>query len=276
MINKRYLNDDSFQINPSQQFFSATPADKMILEDPGYFRVLNLANPFNDARTSYFFNSVGGYHGAKMRRYQELIENVISQEMNQFIQKAQEGNFDFESLNALNMLNTKYIMAGQAENAVFENPLANGPAWFPSRIVETNSNDEEIKLIAEINTQQEATVNVQEFKNVQVGSGSIRLERQSPNQLTYKVNAEAAGLVVFSEIYYPLGWNATINGQEAEIIRTNYLLRGIEVPTGQSTIEMKFEPESYYKTKGINVISQYLWLALFLVSLFFTFKPEKS
>lgn len=274
MINKRYLNDNSFQVNPAQQFFAASPADKLILQDPGYFRVLNLANPFNDARTSYFFNSIGGYHGAKMRRYQELIENVISPEMNQFIQKAQEGNFDFESLRALNMLNTKYIMAGQAENAVFENPFANGPAWFPSRIIETNSNEEEIKLITQINTQKEATVNAQEFQNIKAGTGSIKLQKQSPNQLIYEVEAETAGLIVFSEIFYPLGWKATINGKEAKIIRTNYLLRGIEVPTGQSSIEMKFEPESYFKTKHINVISQYLWLALFFVSLFFHFKPE--
>lgn len=276
MINKRYLNYDSFQVNPAQQFFAATPADKLILQDTGYFRVLNLANPFNEARTSYFFNSIGGYHGAKMRRYQEMIENVISPEMNQFIQKAQEGNFDYKSLKAMNMLNTKYIVAGQTENAVFKNPLANGAAWFPSKIIETNSNDEEIKLISEINTKLEATINAQEFKNINAGSGTIRLEQQSPNQLRYEVSAEDAGLVVFSEIYYPLGWRATINGQEAEIIRTNYLLRGIDVPAGQSTIEMKFEPESYYKTKGFNVISQYLWLGLFLVSLFFTFKPEKS
>ncbi|MCH7396414.1 YfhO family protein [Belliella sp. DSM 107340] len=276
IINKRYLNDESFEYNPSEQFFTATPADKMILQDQGYFRVLNLGNPFNDARTSYFFNSVGGYHGAKMRRYQELIENVISPEMSSFIQKAQAGDFDFESLNALNMLNTKYIMAGQTENAVFENPLANGPAWFPGNIIGTNSNDEEIKLVAEINTLQEATVNMLEFGEVQAGAGTVILDHQSPNELKYEVNAEVGGLVVFSEIYYPVGWKATINGHDAEIIRTNYLLRGIVVPAGKSTVEMKFEPASYYKTKGINVISQYLWLGLFLVSLVITFKEKKS
>ena len=276
IINKRYLNDESFEYNPSEQFFTATPADKMILQDQGYFRVLNLGNPFNDARTSYFFNSVGGYHGAKMRRYQELIENVISPEMSSFIQKAQAGDFDFESLNALNMLNTKYIMAGQTENAVFENPLANGPAWFPGNIIGTNSNDEEIKLVAEINTLQEATVNTLEFGEVQAGAGTVILDHQSPNELKYEVNAEVGGLVVFSEIYYPVGWKATVNGQDAEIIRTNYLLRGIVVPAGKSTLEMKFEPASYYKTKGINVISQYLWLGLFLVSLVITFKEKKS
>ncbi|MCH7414271.1 YfhO family protein [Belliella sp. R4-6] len=276
IINKRYLNSDSFEFNPSEQFFTATPADKMIIQDQGYFRVLNLGNPFNDARTSYFFNSVGGYHGAKMRRYQELIENVISPEMSSFIQKAQAGDFDFESLNALNMLNTKYIMAGQAENAVFENPLANGPAWFPESIIGTNSNDEEIKLVAEINTLQESTVNTIEFGEVQAGAGNVILDHQSPNELKYEINAEVGGLVVFSEIYYPVGWKATINGQDAEIIRTNYLLRGIVVPAGKSTVEMKFEPASYYKTKGINVISQYLWLGLFLVSLVITFKEKKS
>ena len=276
IINKRYLNDESFEYNPSEQFFTATPADKMILQDQGYFRVLNLGNPFNDARTSYFFNSVGGYHGAKMRRYQELIENVISPEMNSFIQKAQAGDFDFESLNALNMLNTKYIMAGQTENAVFENPLANGPAWFPGNIIGTNSNDEEIKLVAEINTLQEATVNTLEFGEVQAGAGTVILDHQSPNELKYEVNAEVGGLVVFSEIYYPVGWKATVNGQDAEIIRTNYLLRGIVVPAGKSTVEMKFEPAIYYTTKPMVVIFQYLAVLLFLGSIIITIRNSTS
>ncbi|MFD2037431.1 hypothetical protein ACFSKL_21730 [Belliella marina] len=276
IINKRYLNNDSFDFNPSEQFFAATPADKMILQDQGYFRVLNLANPFNDARTSYFFNSVGGYHGAKMRRYQELIENVISPEMNQFIQKAQAGDFDFENLNALNMLNTKYIMAGQAENAVFENPYAKGPAWFPSKIISTNSNDEEIELIPQINTLEEATINMQEFGEIEAGTGTVFLDYQSPNELKYDVTAEIGGLVVFSEIYYPIGWKATINGQEAEIIRTNYLLRGIVVPAGKSTVEMKFEPASYYSTKPMVVIFQYLAVLLFLGSIIMTIRKSSS
>ncbi len=275
LINKRYLNADAFEYNPSEQFFAATPADKKILQDEDYFRVLNLGNPFNDARTSYHFNSIGGYHGAKMRRYQEMIENVINPEISQFIQKAQAGDFDFESLHALNMLNTKYIMAGQNENAVFENPLANGYAWMPEFIRPVKSNNEEIMLIPEINTLMEATVNTEEFGDITAGEGSVYLRHQSPNIMRYEVDANKGGLVVFSEIYYPAGWKAFIDGQEAPIIRTNYLLRGIVVPTGQSNIEMRFEPDSYYKTKSINVAAQYIWLLLFAVGIFVEIKNKK-
>ncbi|MCH7409861.1 YfhO family protein [Belliella sp. DSM 111904] len=276
LINKRYLNAEAFEYNPSAQFFSPNPADKVILKDQGYFRVLNLANPFNDARTSYFFNSIGGYHGAKMRRYQELIENVINPEMSQFIQKAQEGNFDFESIPALNMLNTKYIMAGQSENAVFENPMANGYAWMPLSIRDVSSNNEEISLIKGLNTLAEATINSAEFGSIAAGSGEVKLTHQSPNILRYEVDADKGGLVVFSEIYYTAGWKAYVNDQETDIVRTNYLLRGIEVPTGNSKVEMRFEPDSYYKTKPINVAAQYIWLLIFIGGIALEFKKKKS
>jgi hypothetical protein len=272
-INKRYLNEESFQSSPSAQFFATTPADQKILNDQGYFRVINLENPFNDARTSYFFNSIGGYHGAKMKRYQELTENVLGTEIQAFIQKAQQGDFDWKSLKALNMLNTKYVVAGQAENAVFANPEANGPAWFPATIKNITSNEEEIKLISQMDTKSEATVNETEFGNIQAGSGSVELVSQKPNELNYAIDAVDAGLVVFSEIYYPKGWKALVNGQETEIIRTNYLLRGINVPKGKSEVVMKFEPDSYYKTKTLTVVFQYLILLTLVAGLFLSAKP---
>lgn len=271
MINKRYLNEDAFQYSPKEQFFAKSPADERILSDKGYFRVLNLENPFNDARTSYYFNSIGGYHGAKMRRYQEMIENVISPEMQSFIQKAQEGNFDWEGLNSLNMLNTKYIMAGKAENAVFMNPRSNGYAWFPSNIQKVITDEEEIKMVATMDTKSTATVNEREFGSVQSGNGTIDLNQISPNELAYSIKAEKGGLVVFSEIYYPIGWKAFVNGEKTNIIRTNYLLRGIVVPEGQSEVQMKFEPASYYATKTGVVIFQYLTVLLLLGSVAFTF-----
>jgi hypothetical protein len=272
-INKRYLNEESFQSNPSAQFFAKTPADQKILNDQGYFRVINLENPFNDARTSYFFNSIGGYHGAKMKRYQELTENVLGSEIQSFIQKAQQGDFDWKSLKALNMLNTKYVVAGQAENAVFTNPEANGPAWFPATIKNVTSNVEEIKLISQMDTKGEATVNESEFGSVQAGSGTVALVSQKPNELKYSIDAVEAGLVVFSEIYYPKGWKAFVNGQETDIIRTNYLLRGINVPQGKSEVVMKFEPDSYYKTKTMTVIFQYLILLTLIAGTFLSVKP---
>lgn len=277
MVNKRYLNEDAFQYSPKEQFFAKSPADERILADKGYFRVLNLENPFNDARTSYYFNSIGGYHGAKMKRYQEMIENVISPEIQAFIQKAQEGDFDWEGLNSLNMLNTKYIMAGKAENAVFMNPEANGYAWFPSDIKNVITDDEDIDMVAKMDTKLLATVNEVDFGTVTAGTGTVQLNKNSPNELIYNIDAEIGGLVVFSEIYYPVGWKAYVNGEETDIIRTNYLLRGIVVPSGQSSVEMRFEPSSYYGTKLWVVVFQYLITLLLIGSLGFTFyKDNKS
>src|SRR5690606_37529489 len=160
MIDKRYLDNDSFVESPSASFFAATPADQRILQDKDYFRVLNIFEcTFNEARTSYRFNSIGRYHGANMRRYQDLIEAALSPEINDFIQKAQEGNFDYENIHVLNMLNTKYIMAGRDENAVFQNPSANGAAWFPQEILYVSSNSEEMDLLNDIDTKSQATVN---------------------------------------------------------------------------------------------------------------------
>ncbi|MDO9554101.1 hypothetical protein [Rhodonellum sp.] len=275
-INKRYLNEGSLQYSPAEQFFAKSPADEKILQDKDYFRVLNLENPFNEARTSYYFNSVGGYHGAKMRRYQELIENVLSPEINAFITKAQEGNFDYGGLNALNMLNTKYIMAGKAENSVFQNPEANGPAWFPATIRGIQTNDEEIGLLNTMNTKAEATVNSLEFENIVAGSGTVQLTDRAANKLNYTVNAQEAGLVVFSEIYYPKGWKAFVNGAETEIIRTNYLLRGLVVPVGESVVEMRFEPSAYYSYKTIVVAFQYLIVLLLIAGVGLHFYSRKN
>jgi hypothetical protein len=270
-VNRRYLNEESFKYSPSEQFFAKSPADEKILLDRDYYRVLNLDNPFNEARTSYYHNSIGGYHGAKMKRYQELIENVLGPEMQGFIQKAQEGEFDWESLKALNMLNTKYILAGRGENAVFQNPEANGVAWFPVSVQPVTSNDDEIAQISILDTKNIATVNESEFGEQSTGSGKVSLSQRTPNELTYAVAAEKGGLVVFSEIYYPKGWKAFVNGEEVSIIRTNYLLRGIQVPAGNSVVSMKFEPSSYYLTKNIVVILQYLISLLLIGAVGFTF-----
>lgn len=274
-INRRYLDNSSFVNNPSQQFFAERPADQKIMQDNGYFRVVNIQNPFNEARTSYRFNSVGGYHGAKMGRYQDLIENNISPELNQFIEKAQEGNFDFKSLNMLNMLNTKYVIAGSAENAVFQNPEAYGPAWIPSEVIPVSSNEEEINRLNTIDTRQSATYNSQEGKTIPAGIGEITLQSYLPNKLTYEVEAAKEGLAVFSEIYYPEGWKASINGSEAEILRVNYTLRGLVVPAGRSNIEFSFFNENYHSASKAMVASQYLILLLFVLGVFYPLYENK-
>jgi hypothetical protein len=266
-VNRRYLNEESFTENPSAQHFAASAADRKILQDTAYFRVLNVQNPFNEARTSYYFNSVGGYHGAKMSRYRDLIERVLTPEMNRFIQKAQEGNFDYQGIQVLNMLNTKYILAGRAENAVFTNPEANGPAWFPEQIIPVGSNKEEIGELAEMNTKIEATFTPADGESVPPpGSGQLSLKSRGPNHLHYVAQVNSAGLAVFSEIYYPKGWEAFVNGEETEIHRVNYLLRGIVLPEGEVEVEMVFRPESYYRTRTLSAIFQYAVVLLLLLS----------
>lgn len=211
-----------------------------------------------------------------MGRYQDLIENNISPELNQFIEKAQEGNFDFKSLNILNMLNTKYILAGSAENAVFQNPYAYGPAWIPSEVIAVSSNNEEIDMLNTIDTRQSATYYSPESVEIPPGMGEITLESYLPNKLVYEVQAVQGGLAVFSEIYYPEGWKASINGSDAEILRVNYALRGLVVPEGKSTVEFTFFPENYYLAAKAMVGSQYLILLLLFVGLFYPLYPNKK
>ena len=276
-INRRYLNEESFQGNPSRQFFAETPAEKEITSDPGYFRVLSLTESLTQgARTSYRLYSLGGYHGAKLRRYQDLIDYQLQDEIQAFVGKAQEGNFDWESIGVINMLNTKYLIAGQEANAVFQNPEANGPAWVPLQVSSVSSNEEEIKEIGEIDTKTQATLNTSEFGYVGAGVGQITLTSQSPNELRYQAEMDQGGLIVFSEIYYPEGWIATIDGKETPILRTNYLLRGLDVPQGSHEIVFTFAPSSYLSTKTPMIIFQYLILVALIGGVVMTFKEKNG
>ncbi|AMQ56039.1 YfhO family protein [Algoriphagus sanaruensis] len=276
-INRRYLNEESFQGNPSRQFFAETPAEQSIAKDQGYFRVLPLTEGLTQgARTSYRFNSLGGYHGAKLRRYQDLVENRLQFELQEFVKKAQEGTFDWESIGTINMLNTKYLIAGSEANAVFENPEANGAAWIPTEIVLVTSNQTEMDQLGQINTKIQATLNTQEFGEVKAGSGQVNLTSHEPNELKYQAEMTQGGLAVFSEIYYPEGWTATIDGKEAEILRVNYLLRGLEIPQGSHEIVFTFAPASYYSTKTPMVIFQYLIVLTLIAGVFVTYKKSDA
>ncbi len=276
-INRRYLNADSFQGNPSRQFFAETPAEKSIAADQGYFRVLPLTEGLTTgARTAYRFNSLGGYHGAKLRRYQDLVENSLQPELEAFIAKAQEGTFDWENVGVMNMLNTKYLIAGSEANTVFENPEANGPAWVPSEIIPVASNNEEIALLREIDTKAQATLNSGEFGTVSAGAGQVTLTSNSPNELKYQASMTQGGLAVFSEIHYPKGWTATIDGKEVPILRVDYLLRGLEIPAGDHEVVFTFAPSSYYATKTPMVIFQYLIVLTLLAGLYLSYKESHA
>ncbi|SFT98060.1 hypothetical protein SAMN04489724_3133 [Algoriphagus locisalis] len=276
-VNKHYLNDSSFQESPTKAYFAETPADKTIAADDSYFRVLDLTEGLTaTGKSPYRFHSLGGYHGAKMRRYQDLLDNRLNFELNDFVKKAQEGNFDFEGIQTINMMNTKYIIAGTAANAVFENPEANGPAWVPSQIVSVQTNQEEMDELGRIDTKAQATVNTSEFGEINAGSGQITHISYAPNELKYQAEMSKEGLVVFSEIYYPVGWKATIDGAETEILRTDYLLRGLIVPAGTHEIVFKFSPTSYTATKTPMIIFQYLIILSLIAGVFFTVKEKNQ
>ncbi|WPR75831.1 hypothetical protein [Algoriphagus sp. NG3] len=276
-VNKQYLNDSSFQGNPSRAYFAETPADQEIAKDQSYFRVLDLTESLTaTGKSSYRFHSLGGYHGAKMRRYQDLLDHRLNFELNDFVKKAQEGNFDFGGIQTINMMNTKYLIAGTAANSVFENPEANGPAWIPSQLISVKSNQEEMDELGKINTKNQATINTAEFGEVSAGSGIITHTSYAPNELKYQAEMSKGGLAVFSEIYYPVGWKATIDGEEAEILRTDYLLRGLILPEGTHEIVFKFEPKSYTATKTPMIIFQYLIVLSLVAGVFFTIKDKNE
>ena len=267
-VNKRYLYDEQF-IPKSEQTatFRKTQTDELILQDPSLdYRVLNFAgNTFEENNTSYWHKSVGGYHAAKLRRYQEMIDHHIAKEMQAAYQEVATAGGQMDSVNAakfpvLNMLNTKYFIfpAGQQGQTVpIENPYTFGNAWFIDKIQYVNNANEEIDAIGQVDLQQTAIVD-SKFKEALKGVNegykdslsTIRLTSYDPNQLVYETSSPQDGIVVFSEIYYP-GWTATIDGKPADIARADYILRAMNVPAGKHTIEMRFDPQSLHITEGI-------------------------
>lgn len=268
-VNKRYLNDAQFVPHSIRtETFTKTNTDELILQDTSLdYRVLNFAtSTFDDNNTSYWHKSVGGYHPAKLRRYQEMIEHHISPEMQAAYKAIATAGGEMDSVDAnkfrvLNMLNTKYFIfpAGQQRQTVpILNPHAYGNAWFVNKVQYVNNANEEIDVLDSIIPTETAVVDAR-FKDVLKGTmesykdslSSIRLTSYTPNRLTYETNNAQDGIAVFSEIYYPDGWHVTIDGQPAELARADYILRTMHVPAGQHTIEMRFDPTSLHVTEGI-------------------------
>ena len=268
-VNKRYLNDAQFVPHSIRtETFTKTNTDELILQDTSLdYRVLNFAtSTFDDNNTSYWHKSVGGYHPAKLRRYQEMIEHHISPEMQAAYKAIATAGGEMDSVDAnkfriLNMLNTKYFIfpAGQQRQTVpILNPHAYGNAWFVNKVQYVINANEEIDALDSIIPTETAVVDAR-FKDVLKGTmesykdslSSIRLTSYTPNRLTYETNNAQDGIAVFSEIYYPDGWHVTIDGQPAELARADYILRTMYVPAGQHTIEMRFDPTSLHVTEGI-------------------------
>jgi len=278
-VNKRYLQNDDFVNKNSQALVSPTAANNAIQNDTdaGY-RVLSfLQNPWSDARTSYFHNSVGGYHGAKMRRYQELIENCLDAEFRGVIETIQAGQRSWAEFGVINMLNTKYFLIGSESNAVIQNADALGSAWLVSSVIAVNSADEELAKVCQFNPETSAVVDKSRFSISATEfnrSGDVSLEEYKPNYLKYTVDAAGDALVVFSEIYYPQGWSAKIDGQPVDIIRANYVLRALEVPEGQHVVEFHFEPAAYHTGNKIMMASSVLLLLLIAGTFWYKLKTK--
>ena len=260
-VNKRYLNDEHFaRKSKIKTPYKPTQADNFILKDKDpNFRVFNQSvSTFNDASTSYFHKSIGGYHGAKLKRYQELIEFHIS-----------KGN-----MNVLNMLNTKYFITQNGRAQL--NPAALGNAWFVNNVEVVNNADQEIAALTNFNPSEKLIVDQRFSKNLidlnNSFSGTINLDSYKPNYLKYTSNSNNDGLAVFSEIYYSDGWNAYIDGEKSEYFRANYVLRAMKIPAGNHIIEFKFEPSAYLNGEKISLASSISLLLLLFLAFYKEFK----
>lgn len=282
-VNKRYLYDEQFVEKVQQDnSFKPTETDKAILADKTLdFRVLNLAgNTFNENTTSYWHKSIGGYHAAKLRRYQEMIEEHISTEMNGVFKAVSEAGGDMQKVASsgfpvLNMLNTRYfIFPLQGGKTVpIQNPYTLGNAWFVNEVQYVDNANEEIDALHRIDPAKTAVVDKKFSAEVKSAAetdtlGTIKLTAYEPNDLKYEVNSKTGGTVVFSEIYYP-GWQAYIDGVEAPHGRADYILRAMNVPAGKHVVEFKFDPKSLHVTEtvafvALGVLTCVLVLFLFL------------
>ena len=268
-VDRRYVNTDNF-VSARQQKTSFQPsqADTEILKDKSHYRVANFSvNPMQDGNTSYFHNSIGGYHAAKPRRYEELFDYQIAK----------------NNTEVLNMLNTKYIMFPdeQGKIGIQLNPNANGNAWFVEDVNFVNSADEEIIALDSLDTKKMAVVNV-DFKDsleslsIQKDStATIALTSYRANEVGYKTNTKFEQLAVFSEVYYKHGWNAYIDGNLTPHVRANYVLRALKIPAGQHEVVFKFEP-TVIKTGNTITLMSYGLLCLFPLGWFFIEKRKRN
>ena len=339
-VNKRYLNDSDF-INKTdqQQMFSRTATDEYILQDTTkYYRVLNMAtSTFNDGVTPYWHNTIGGYHAAKLRRYQDLIDVHISAEMmalqqDIFNTQGQLDSVDANAFKVINMLNTKWVIMPAQDGSTLpvENPHAMGNAWFVDRISFVDNADEEIAALTNIDLNSEAVVH-KEFESVLEGfdlgvidqpasvqphsvqphsdqssanqsiqnqptldqptllhseigqpslnqparQSTIKLVDYDSDYLIYEVDAIKDELAIFSDVYYPKGWQVSIDGEPAVMIRANYILRALAIPTGTHNVEFRFEPQSIKTTDGIAYAALLIMLLTSVYLIYRRIRTEK-
>jgi hypothetical protein len=253
-VDKRFLNEKDYQVKKkvTQAIFPKTAADEIILQDkdPNYKVYNTTQNLTQDAMTSYYHKSIGGYHGAKLRRYQELIEFQIAK----------------NNMEIFNMLNVKYFIVGDSANSLYPqlNPSACGNAWFVPQVALVDNADAEIDSLSNIDPKNTVFID-KRFANQLEGfiphvdsSAAIKLKTYAPNKLIYESNTSSQQVAVFSEIYYEKGWNAYVDGVAQSHFRCNYVLRGMLVPAGKHTIEFKFEPRVIAIGEKISLVSSLL------------------
>jgi len=272
-IDNHYLNSSHYQDRlENEGVFQKSKADEEILADTTYFRVLNVSgDPFSDAVTSYHYNSIGGYHAAKLRIYQDLIERQL---------RKQEPNMP-----VLNMLNTKYFIQKDPQTGLTQNVQKNegalGAAWFVKHIQFVKNADEEMQALDHFSPKDTAIVQ-ESFKAFVPGqpqydsTASIKLLKNDNDIIRYASQSRSNQFAVFSEIYYPRGWKAFIDGKETPVIKVNYVLRGLSVPAGNHTIEFRFEPQGYYLGRKLTSAASILLLILLAGSLFMQWRNTRN
>ncbi|MDC3319881.1 YfhO family protein [Flavobacteriaceae bacterium] len=269
-VNLRYVNEDDFkQARKIDKPFTASNADLQILRDKTHYRVANFAgDPFQDGRTSYFHKSIGGYHAAKMGRYQDLIEFQLQK----------------QNMQIFNMLNVKYfiIPVDNGKEEAQQNPDANGNAWFVNEVQYVKTANEEIKALDSLNTKKVAILKdhnsygFEDSRKYDIDSlATIKLTKYSLNALSYESFSNQNGFAVFSEIYYKDGWNAYIDGELKPHLNVNYVLRGLEIPAGKHSIEFRFEPKVIQTGSTISLLS-YVFLLLIPLGWFFYDKNKAT
>ena len=292
-VNKRYLNNEMF-VNKSERDApqAKTNTDEFILQDTSdhrNYRVLNLAsNTFNENETSYYHKSIGGYHAAKLRRYQDLIDVYLTKEMHDMMPAIADAAGDMTKVNGdsifpiLNMLNMRYaILPLQGgETVPVKNPYAYGNAWFVDEVQYVENANQEMDALGKLNLRHQAVAD-QKFKEqlgvakVQDNTSVVTLTAYEPNHLTYNVKSGKGGVVVFSEIYYP-GWTATVDGRPADLGRVDYVLRALQVAPGTHQVELMFYPKSINTTETIAYMAYAVLLIAILLIAYFEWKKSKK
>ena len=288
-IDKRYIYEDKF-IAKNDAKIVASPANNEILKDKSAsYRVLNLQNTFGETQTSFFHRSIGGYHAAKLQRYQQLIDHKLNKEISyimncmQSVTTVDSAMMLLENTPVLNMLDTKYLIyAPQA--TPLENPFAMGNAWFVDKLQFVANANEELDLVGKVNMKKVALINqskpypkmLEEVTTVPDSTATIEMVSYKPNILTYKSKAKSPQLAVFSEVYYPKDWVAYIDGNKHTIFCVDWILRGLVVPEGEHEIIFKFEPTGYHTARMIESVGSLLIILLLLLSIGKALMDEKN